>query len=137
MKKFLIILLISFAAHTVFAQGNMSASHTAPIMTNAFSDSLKKEISVIIPAGYTIKLSYTSTISPEGKLLKPLILRESADGTVEDNEFVVKLRILLMNAPAWKPAFDSSLSKNISDVVLFDVEIKKGKIKIASKPSEK
>ena len=130
MKKALFILFAVFLTHTAFAQ---TSSHTAPVMTTDFVDSLKKEITKIIPADYTIKIFYTSTISSQGKLLKPLITYEAAELTVADNDFVQKLRLLLINAPAWKPAIDNSSNQPIDDTVTFSVVIKKGKIDISDK----
>ncbi len=124
MKKTLFTFLITAFSFAAWAQTDK------PVMTSAFSDSLKNQISHIIPRNdYTIKLAYQSTISPEGKLLKPLITREAADGTVEDNDFVVRLRLLILNAPAWKPGNSSDASA----LVLFDIDIKKGKISITDK----
>jgi len=124
MKKTLFTLLISAFCFAAWAQTDK------PVMTIAFSDSLKNQISHIIPrTDYTIRLSYQSTISPEGKLLKPLITHEEAAGTVEDNDFVVRLRLLILNAPVWKPGNSSDTPA----LVLFDIDIKKGKISITDK----
>jgi len=131
MKKTLLILFTVFLTHTSFAQ--TSTGHTAPVMTAEFIDSVKQEITKIIPADYTIKIFYTSTISAQGKLLKPLITYEAAAMTVEDNDFVQKLRLLLINAPAWKPAIDNSSTQPVDDVVKFSVVIKNGKINISDK----
>lgn len=129
MKKLLYILFI-FITNAVFAQQHRPSSYTAAVMTTDFSDSLKKNISNVITADYTIKLAYWSTISAEGKLLKPLITREVADGTVDDNDFVQKMKVFITNAPAWKPAFDHALNKKADDFVFFSVEIKRGKITV-------
>ncbi len=120
-------MFISFFSHVAWAQSDTHAT-----MTTEFSDSLKTQIGRIITAKYQIRISYQSKISAEGKLLKPLITREVADGTVDDNAFVQKMRFLIMNAPAWKPAVDDS-SKAIESMVSFDVEIKDGEIKITDK----
>lgn len=82
-----------------------------------------------MPAHYTMKLNYTSPISAEGKLLKPMIMREACEKCDEaDNEFVVKLQLLIKDAPAWQPALDKSQDKNIDDIALFYIFVKKGKI---------
>jgi hypothetical protein len=40
------------------------------------------------------------------------------------------MRYLIMAAPAWKPAFDSSLNKEVSSAVRFFVIVNKGKIDV-------
>lgn len=130
MKKMITILFISFITNAAWAQGYNTSQHTLPVMTIEFSDSLKKEITRIMPARYTIKLSYRSKIDTNGKLLKPLIMKETADGTIADNDFVVKLRDLIKIVPAWKPARDKSLNKPVDSEVFFNVEISNGKILI-------
>jgi hypothetical protein len=90
MKKIILMLFISVVTKAVLAQN----SNVSPaVMTKEFADSLKSQISRIIPAGYTMKLLYKSDLSAEGKFPKPLILREEADGTVADNDFVQKCAI--------------------------------------------
>ena len=131
MKKILFILLAVFLTHTGFSQ--TTADHTAPAMTTEFVDSLKQEITKIIPTNYTIKIFYQSTMSAQGKLLKPLITYEAAALTMEDNEFVQKLKLLLINAPAWKPAIDNTSNQPIDTTVTFSVIIKNGKINISEK----
>lgn len=127
MKKLLLIFFIAFCTRAVFGQ---DTKHPNAVITAAFSDSLKKEISKIIPRNYTIELSYRSEVSPQGKLIKPLITREEANGTIADNNFVQKLKALIQDAPAWEPAFDAALNKEVSGVALFYVSIKKGQILI-------
>lgn len=130
MKKIIILLFSISTSSAVLGQVDKASSNTRPVMTVAFADSLEKSIMSVMPNNYTIKLSYVSTTSSEGKLLKPLITREYADGTIEDNDFVQKMRVLIQNAPAWEPAFDTSQNKPIEGTAIFDVFIKKGKISI-------
>ncbi|WP_295670619.1 hypothetical protein [uncultured Mucilaginibacter sp.] len=130
MRRILIILIISFLSKGVFAQGTPDTSQTAPFMTTTFTDSLTKEIKKIMPAHYSIKLFYTTSVSAEGKLLQPKIKRETANGTIEDNNFVVNLRLLIMAAPAWKPAFDKALNKTIDSRATFYIIIHNGNVKI-------
>jgi methylthioribose-1-phosphate isomerase len=107
-------------------------------MTEAFSDSVKKQITLKMPqSNYDMWLAYQSAISEEGKLLKPLISREVANGTVEDNDFVQAMRIILKAAPAWKPAFDPNLNKAVDGMVTFKVIIKNGKITITDTTGSK
>jgi hypothetical protein len=129
MKKPIIILFISFVSQIALAQANK----TAPVITTAFSDSLKQQITHIISPDFSIRLLYKSPISDEGKLLKPLITRQISEGNGSDNDFVVNLRLLLLNAPAWKPAFDNTLNKAVADSVLFSIVITKGDIVIEKK----
>jgi hypothetical protein len=119
MRKTLFTLFILFFGFTAWAQTGK------PVMTPAFSDSLKKQISAIIPADYSIKLSYQSTLSADGKLLKPLITHQISEGTVNDNDFIQKLRALIKNAPAWVPSG--------AEMVSFDIEIKNGQVSVTDK----
>ena len=100
-------------------------------MTKEFADSLKNQISRVIPSKYNIKLLYKSELSADGKFPKPLIWREVADGTIEDNDFVQKMRFIIMAAPAWKPAFDASINKAVGTTTYFKVIIKNSKIEIS------
>jgi hypothetical protein len=131
MKKLTIILFISFVSQIALAQTNK----TAPVITTAFSDSLKQQITRIISPDFSIRLLYKSSISDEGKLLKPLITRQISEGNDNYNDFVVNLRLLLLNAPAWEPAFDNTLNKAVADSVLFSIVITKGDIVIEKKDS--
>jgi hypothetical protein len=133
MRLFSTTLFVSLFTQYALAQ-SISGVNTAPEMTCAFVDSVKSQVSKIMPiAKYNIKLVYHSTMSGEGKLLKPLIWKEDVEnGDEKDNEFVVKLRLLLMAAPAWKPAFDSSQNKNAGAVVTFAINITKGDIQTFS-----
>lgn len=123
MKKTLFTFLLTAFCFAAWAQTDR------PAMTTAFSDSLKKQIINIIPADYNIRLFYQSTISADGKLLKPLITYEAAAATIEDNDFVTKLRLLILNAPAWDPGNPP----NTSALVFFNIEVKKGKVSITDK----
>jgi hypothetical protein len=127
MKKILIVLICLFAK-TALAQ---DIKPTPPVMTKEFADSLKSQISRVMPSKYNIKLLYKSELSADGKFPKPLIWREVADGTIEDNDFVQKMRFIIMAAPAWKPAFDTSVNKSVSTLTYFKVIIKNGKIEIS------
>ena len=130
MNKLLIILFSSFLSTQVFAQVGQSSTSANPEMTAAFVDSLQKEIIKIMPNDYSIRLIYVSPVSDQGKLLDPKILRETANGTAEDKDFVVKLRVLIKAAPAWKPAFDNGLNKTVDSKTRFYIIIHKGNIKI-------
>lgn len=121
MKKFILTLFICSVGHILLAQDK-----TAAAITPAFTDSLKQQILRIKPTDLNItKLVYTSTISAEGKLLKPFIMRQFGGGSVGDNDFVVKLRLLIMAAPAWQPAFDKTQNKAVDDSVFFAITIKR------------
>ncbi|WP_166091543.1 hypothetical protein [Mucilaginibacter inviolabilis] len=104
---------------------------TAPVLTTAFTDSLAHQIKRIAPPDLSIsKLVYTSTISVDGVLIKPLIMRQIGGGTIAENDFVVALRSLIIAAPAWSPALDADTGKPVEDKVSFTIEIDKKEIKI-------
>ena len=130
MKKLIIILFAFFLGSTAFAQNEKVSTSSSAEMTAAFADSLQMEIVKIMPTDYSIRLLYTSPVSDQGKLLDPKIWRETSNGTVEDNDFVVKLRMLIKAAPSWKPAFDAALNKAVDSKTKFYIIIQKGKIKI-------
>ncbi|WPU98689.1 hypothetical protein SNE26_21975 [Mucilaginibacter sp. cycad4] len=127
MKKNIVLIFILFLSQSIWAQ-----SYKSPAITTAFADSLKNQITNIIPKGYTIRLSYQSKISTEGKLLKPLITRQFSEDSFDNNAIIQKLRFLIKEAPAWNPARDAS-NNAIEGMVLFDVEINKGNISIIDK----
>jgi len=127
MKKNVVWVFILFLSQSVWAQ-----SYKSPVITAAFTDSLKNQIAKIIPKGYTIRLSYQSKVSTEGKLLKPLITRQFSEDSFDDNAVIQKLRSLIKEAPAWSPARDAS-NNVIEGMVLFDVKINKGDISIVDK----
>jgi hypothetical protein len=127
MKKLIITLFTCFISQIILAQNNKMP----PVITAAFSDSLKHQIARIIPTDVNaIKLLYTSSISTEGKLTRPLIQKQIGGGSINNNDFLIKLRQLLVDAPAWKPAFDNTLNKAIDDSVMFAIIISKGEIVI-------
>ncbi len=125
MKKTLITLFIAFVSQFAFAQ----SSKTVPAITPAFTDSITVQVKRIIAPDFGIKILYTSMISSEGKLLRPLIFRQINESE-NSNDIVVQLRLLLLAAPAWKPAFDNTLNKAVDDEVWFTIIIQKGKVSI-------
>ncbi|MFB0499357.1 hypothetical protein ABID99_005594 [Mucilaginibacter sp. OAE612] len=127
MKKNVVLIFIIFLSQSIWAQ-----SYKSPAITTAFADSLKNQITKIIPKGYTIRLSYRSEVSTEGKLLKPLITRQFSEESFDNNAIIQKLRSLIKEAPAWNPARDAS-NNAIPSMALFDVEINKGNISIINK----
>jgi len=131
MKKLIITLFIAFIGQLAFAQGNK----TDAVITPAFVDSLKSQIKTIMAAGYEIKLVYVSAMSDEGKLLKPLVWRQtnSRSDTETDHtnmDFLNKIRELIKAAPAWKPATEVSTNKPVACEVKFSVDIVNGVVKI-------
>jgi hypothetical protein len=125
MKRLLLLFIFPLFAVNVFAQ-----TKTPPAITQVFTDSLTSYIVKNTPPKYSMSILYRSPVSEEGKLTDPKIMRqEDFEGTVEDNDFVVKLRKFLLQSPAWKPATDET-SKAVAGEVLFRVVIKKGKISI-------
>ncbi|SDF35928.1 hypothetical protein SAMN05216464_116109 [Mucilaginibacter pineti] len=127
MKKFITTFCVCLITTLTFAQTNK----TTPIITTAFTDSLTLQIKRIAPSDLSItKLVYTSTISADGILTKPLIMRQFGGGTIAENNFVVTLRSLIKAAPAWKPALDADTGKAVEDKVSFTVEFDNKEIKI-------
>ncbi|WP_295792858.1 hypothetical protein [Mucilaginibacter sp.] len=125
MKRLLLLFIIPFFGLNAFAQTKIS-----PAITQVFIDSLSSYIVKIAPPQYSMSILYKGPVSEEGKLTDPKIMRqEDFEGTVADNDFVVKLRKFLLQSPAWKPATDET-SKAVAGEVLFRVIIKKGKISI-------
>lgn len=126
MKKISSLILFLFMSCALFAQ-------TPPVMTAAFADSLKVRISRILPTEkYSIQLSYTSTVSAEGLLIRPLITRQVSLDDVDNNDFVQKMRFMIPLVPAWKPATDAA-NVAVEGVAIFYVEIKKGVITVLDK----
>jgi hypothetical protein len=127
MKKTITTFCVCLMTALAFAQNNK----TAPVLTTAFTDSLTLQIKRIAPSDLSItKLVYTSTISADGILTKPLIKRQFGGGTIAENNFVVALISLIKAAPAWKPALDADTGKAVEDKVSFIIELNKKEIKI-------
>jgi gamma-glutamylcysteine synthetase len=123
MKKTFSLLLFLFISCALYAQTN-------PVMTAAFADSLKAKIIAVLPTEkYSITLSYESTVSAEGVLLKPLITRQVSLDDVDNNDFVQKMRLMIKLSPSWKPAMNAA-NTAVNGVALFYVDIKKGVITI-------
>ncbi|MBB6111297.1 hypothetical protein HDF23_004065 [Mucilaginibacter lappiensis] len=127
MKKLIAAFCVCLMTTLAFAQNQK----TPPVLTTAFTDSLTRQIQRIAPPDLSIsKLVYTSTISADGILIKPLIIRQIGGGTIAENDFVVALRSLIIAAPAWKPALDTDTGKAVEDKVSFTIELDKKEIKI-------
>ncbi|GAA3960322.1 hypothetical protein [Mucilaginibacter dorajii] len=130
MKKIIPLLLVLFISNVVTAQVTNAHLSKVAVMTPAFADTLKKNIMAVMPANYNIKLSYIGVISAEGKLLKPMVTKEVSDD--QNSDFVHKMRLFILAAPAWQPALDD-LNKPAESPVMFEVEVKNGKIKIVDR----
>ncbi|MGY4538410.1 hypothetical protein ACVW0P_002830 [Mucilaginibacter sp. UYNi724] len=127
MKNLKLTILFLLFTTSLFAQSN----NTAAVISPAFTDSLNIQIRRIAPKDLNVtKLVYTSTISTEGRLTKPMILQQVGGGNAADNDFVVALKKLIMAAPAWKPAIGTISNKPVEDSVEFSIEIKKRSINI-------
>ncbi|MBL4678745.1 MAG: hypothetical protein JKY70_21515 [Mucilaginibacter sp.] len=121
--KLIILFLLPIAA---FAQ-----SKTSPVITDAFNDSLKVQIARITPAELSItKIMYVGNVAADGKVTKALIMRQEGGGSEAEAKFIVALRELILAAPAWKPAFDSSSNTAVEDEIKFTIELKGGNVKI-------
>ncbi|RFZ92082.1 hypothetical protein D0C36_11585 [Mucilaginibacter conchicola] len=126
MKLLKLTFLLLLPITSLFAQ-----SKTAPVITDAFSDSLKVQIPRIAPTELSIKkITYVGNIAADGKVMKALIMRQEGGGSEAEAKFVVTLRALILAAPAWKPAFDTASNTAVEDEVKFTIELKKGDVKI-------
>lgn len=127
MKKLITAFCVCLITTLSFAQNRK----TDPVLTTAFTDSLARQIKRIAPPDLSIsKLVYTSTISVSGVLTKPLIMRQFGGGTIDENNFVVALRSLIIAAPACQPALDTDTGKAVEDKVSFTIELDKEEIRI-------
>jgi len=130
MKLLLLVVFFAISVTLTRAQSIAPPQSGQPVMTTAFSDSLKHEVLKLIHRDYGVKFLYRSTLSAEGKLGDPKILKEIV--LDEENNYSVlalKLRSLIMGMPAWKTA-DHKASPAAD--VTFYIIIEGGKVDIGT-----